>query len=66
MFQAHHFIFFNCKNGLWKTPLSKRTAENIANLKGKIIPDTAEEIDPTLLNVQGRYVPPVRIKQRYQ
>jgi hypothetical protein len=38
-------------------PPSKRTAESIAELKGQIIPDTAEEVFAHQLDSHGRYFP---------
>ena len=58
MFEVHHFKVWNINKGDWEIPPSKRTAESIAELKGHIIHDTAEQIDPTKLDDQGRYFPP--------
>ena len=57
MVQVHHFKVWNISKGDWEIPPSKRMAESIAELKGQIIPDTAEEIDSTKLDGQGRYFP---------
>ena len=57
MVQVHHFKVWNINKGDWEIPPSKRTAESIAELKGHIIPDTAEEVSSLQLDDQGRYFP---------
>jgi hypothetical protein len=57
MVRVHHFKVWNIHKGDWEIPPSKRTAESIAELKGQIIPDTAEEIDQMQIDNHGRYFP---------
>jgi hypothetical protein len=58
MVEVHHYKVWNIHKGDWEIPPSKRTAESITILKGQIIPDTGEDIDPVKLDAQGRYFPP--------
>ena len=55
--KVHHFKVWNSNKNDWEYPPSKRTAESLDELQGEIIPDTAEEIDSTRLDDQGRYFP---------
>jgi hypothetical protein len=57
MVEVHHYKVWNIHKGDWEIPPSKRTVESIAILKGQIIPNTAEDIDPVKLDAQGRYFP---------
>jgi hypothetical protein len=57
MVQVYHFKVWNTNKGDWEIPPSKRTADSIGDLKGEIIPDTAEEVDATKLDNHGRYFP---------
>lgn len=57
MVEVHHFKVWNNTKGDWEIPPSKRTVESISEARGEIIPDTAEEVDPTLIDGQGRYFP---------
>ena len=54
---VHHFKVWNTAKQDWEFPPSKRTAEGIIELAGQIIPGTAEEIEWTQLDGQGRYFP---------
>jgi hypothetical protein len=73
MVKVHHFIIWNMNKGDWETPPSKRSAKNIMELKGRIIPDTAEDIPSNMLDHEGRFFPvgsalirPVaKIRQKY-
>jgi hypothetical protein len=56
--QVFHFKVMNSPTGKWEIPPSKRTAENITALSGVIIPDTMAEVDPALIDGEGRYFPP--------
>jgi hypothetical protein len=38
-------------------PSIERTAENITELNGEILSNTAEEVDPALIDSQGRFFP---------
>jgi hypothetical protein len=57
MIEVHHFKVWNIHKGDWEIPPSKRTAESIVELKGKIIPGTAEEVFTHQLDNHGRYFP---------
>ena len=57
MVQVHHFKVWNINMGDWDIPPSKRTAESIAELKGQIILEYAEEVNTAELDDQGRYFP---------
>lgn len=58
MVEVHHFKIWNILTDKWEFPAAKRTAENIAELKGEIIFGTAEEIDLSQLDELDRYFPP--------
>ena len=57
MVEVHHMKMWNGTNDKWEIPPSKQTAEDIAALGGLVVPDTAEEIDPSQLDEHGRYFP---------
>ena len=57
MVQVYHFKVLNSSSGKWEIPPSKRTVENITALNGEIIPDTMAEVDPALIDGDGRYFP---------
>ena len=57
MVTVHHFKVWNHTKADWEIPPSKRTAQSIAEARGEIILDTAEEIDPALIDGFGRYFP---------
>ena len=57
MVEVYHFKVWNIHKGDWEVPPSKRTAGGILEAKGEIIPDTAEDVDPTLIDSQGRFFP---------
>ena len=58
MVEVHHFRVWNITKGDWEIPPSKRTANNVADLKGQIIPNTSEEIYFQKLDTHGRFFPP--------
>jgi hypothetical protein len=58
MIEVHHFKVRNVNSGAWDIPPSKRTVEDIAKLKGEIIPDTMEMVFKAMLDSEGRYFPP--------
>ena len=58
MIEVHHFKVLNARTGEWETPRAKRTAEDIAKLKGEIIPDTGQMVFRVTLDAEGRYFPP--------
>jgi hypothetical protein len=57
MVKVHHFKIWNKTKEDWEIPPSKRTAEDIAQLNGIIIGNSAEEIDLSRLDRDGRYFP---------
>ena len=57
MVEVHHFKIRNNTKGDWEILPSKRTAKSISELQDLVIPETAEEVDPTLIDGQGRYFP---------
>ena len=57
MVEVYHFKVWNIHKGDWEVPPSKRTVESIVELKGEPIFDTAEEVDPALIDQQGRFFP---------
>lgn len=58
MIEVHHFKVLNSRTGEWETSRAKRTAEDIATLKGEIIADTGQMVFRVLLDTEGRYFPP--------
>jgi hypothetical protein len=43
--------------GRYVVPRSKRTSEQIAQMGGEVIPDTAEEVEASEFDGDGRYNP---------
>jgi hypothetical protein len=58
MIEVHHFKIRNPKTGNWDVPPCKRTADDIAKLKGELIPDTMEMVFKAMLDSEKRYFPP--------
>jgi len=56
--EVHRYWWFDPTAGESKVQPSKRTAENINQIGGEIIPGTAETVDASQLDEQGRYYPP--------
>ena len=54
---VHKFEVWDDLRGVTIVQPSKRTAESIEQIGGRIIPGTAETIDATLLDGCGRYFP---------
>ena len=57
MVQVHHFKVWNNRLGDWEIPPSKRTAKDIVEENGVIIPDTMEMVSDSALDSHGRYFP---------
>lgn len=57
MIEVHHFKVWNAELKHWEKPPSKRSADAIAELKGEIVPDTAEMVFKAMLDTEGRYFP---------
>jgi hypothetical protein len=55
--EVHHFRVWNNELKHWEKPPSKRSAEDIAKLKGEIIPDTGQMVFKAMLDSEGRYFP---------
>jgi hypothetical protein len=55
--RVHHFRVWSISQGDYVAPPLKATEEFIRSAKGEIVPGTAEDIDPGLLDFQGRYDP---------
>lgn len=54
---VHHFRVWDPYKEEWFHPSHKSTERVIRQDRGEIIPGTAEEVDPSQLDAQGRYVP---------
>ena len=54
---VHHFEVWDVTLGDWVRQPLKSTAERIQQVKGRIIPGTEEEVDPSALDAHGRYNP---------
>jgi hypothetical protein len=54
---VHHFRKWDINSGQYLTPPLKSTAERIEEAGGEIILETAEEIDVSKLDDEGRYDP---------
>ena len=57
MVTVHRYKLFELASGEWIVQLSKCSEETIKSLGGQTIPGTAEEVEPTVLDPSGRYVP---------
>jgi hypothetical protein len=58
MVTVHHFEVWDINRGDWVREPFKSTAERIREeAKGRIIPGTAEKVDPSELDVHGRFDP---------
>jgi hypothetical protein len=53
---VHSFRSWDPYEEKWFYPPHKSTAEHIRD-RGEIIPNTAEEVDPSEIDPQGRYFP---------
>lgn len=58
MIKVHHFQVWNEELNHWEKPPGKRTAEDIAKLKGEILPETEQLVYRAMLDSKGRYFPP--------
>ncbi len=58
MVTVHHFKVFDIKRGIFVIQPLKSTVERISQIPtAEIIPDTAEEVEPSALDSDGRYNP---------
>jgi hypothetical protein len=57
MVTVYRFRIFDPNTGDWVVQLSKGTEERIIALEGSIIEGTAEEVAPSLIDSDGRYIP---------
>lgn len=64
MVEVHHFRVWNVNLGDWIIPPSKRTAEDIAAVKGIIIEGTMENVPASSLDREGRWDPDKPLKTR--
>ena len=53
--RVHHFKHWDIASGMWRIPSFKVSIEWIIMSGGESIAGTAEEVDPSLLDEQGRY-----------
>jgi hypothetical protein len=60
MVTVYHFRVYDPANDATIVQPRKSTAERIERIRGEIIPGTAEEVDPSTLDEDGRYNPPSR------
>ena len=57
MITVHHFRVWSITHGEYVVPPMKAPAEFIRMARGEIVPETAEDVDPSALDSQGRYDP---------
>lgn len=57
MVTMHRYRVFDKETCDWVVQLSKGPEAQIEQLGGKIIAGTAEDVDPALIDDQGRYWP---------
>lgn len=58
MVTVHYFEVWDVNRGDWVREPFKSPAERIrVEAKGRIVPGTAEEVDPSELDVHGRFDP---------
>ena len=60
MVEVHHFEIWDINRDDWVRQSLKSTAERIAEEtegRGRIVPDTAEMVDSSKLDIHGRYDP---------
>ena len=58
MATVHSFTLLHEENGTRVMSTTKRTAEQIADMGGEVVPNTAEEIDEAALIENGAYLRP--------
>jgi hypothetical protein len=57
MVTVHRFKLADPTTGGWSVQLIKCTEQRIAQMGGRIIAHTAEQVDPSLIDSEGRYIP---------
>jgi hypothetical protein len=57
MVTVHHFRVWDIMRGEYLIPSLKSTTQRIQEVKGEIIPETAEEVERSALDKEGRYDP---------
>jgi hypothetical protein len=57
MITVHRCKMYERMSGEWIVQILKRTEQSIHDLGGKIIEGTAEEVDPSMIDAEGRYIP---------
>jgi hypothetical protein len=57
MATVHRCKLLDRATGEWVAQLLKRTEQRIKDLGGKIIAGTAEEVDPSMIDPEGHYIP---------
>ena len=57
---VHRFKLFDPSTGDWVVQLSKSPENRIVALGGRIVDGTAEQVDPSMIDSDGRYVPNLR------
>jgi hypothetical protein len=58
MVTVHHYEVWDINRSDWVTQPFKGTAERVREVKGRIIPGTAEEVDVSAVDSYGLYHPP--------
>ena len=57
MATVYRYKIFDRRDNDWVVQISKGTKARIEALGGRIIEGTAEEVDPSFIDSEGRYVP---------
>jgi hypothetical protein len=57
MVTVHSCKLYDRASGEWVVQILKRTEQCINDLGGRIIADTAEQVDPSMIDAEGRYIP---------
>jgi hypothetical protein len=57
MVTVHRCKLQDPASGEWVVQLLKRTEQSINDLGGVVIDETAEQVDPSMIDNQGRYLP---------
>ncbi|WP_068015070.1 hypothetical protein [Rhodoplanes sp. Z2-YC6860] len=58
MITVYRYKLFDQRDGEWIVQISKGTKGRIEALGGGIIEGTAEQVDESLIDNEGRYIPP--------
>lgn len=57
MITVFRFQVFDQSIGRWIMELSKGTASRVAALKGRVVEGSDEQVAPSMIDDEGRYVP---------